>query len=43
MIKKISLNILKQEKESGNTISLRRKRKKAARDDNYLKEIINNI
>lgn len=43
MIKKISLNILKQEKVSGNTISLRRKRNKAARDDNYLKEIINNI
>ena len=43
MLKKITLNILKQEQVSEKNISLRRKRKKAARDDKFLEEIINNI
>ena len=43
MVKKIALNILKQEKVSEKNISLRRKRKKASRDDKFLERIINSI
>lgn len=43
MIKKISLNILKQETVSDKNMSLRRKRKKAARDETFLEDIVNGI
>lgn len=43
MLKKIALNILKQEKVTKKKMSLKLKRFKASIDENFLEEIVNNI